>query len=386
MSKRQKISLVVPVCVLALVIIGVLLKIGATQESKLVIGGLFALTGDGADWGTTEEKAVRLAIQEANDTGGIQGKKIELIVEDGPAEKVNDSVTAFRKLVDISQVPVVLGPTWDDVAAALAPLADQTKAVVVAPDASSGIEAKKDFAFFFSVYVPENSEMTRLVKHLKSKGIKKVSTVYNQDPFSQQWRDTFVTEAKRAGLNVVSEFPISDPDAKDFRTQISRLKQVRPDAVYVEFTSQDTKGPFMRQAKELGLTTVLVSSSTSQSESILEKYGTYMEGLIYAFPQETQRQKEFLKKYKAQYGEAPKAPAAPYAYDAASMIVKVLRDGARTSEEIRKALLAIKDFQGASADHISFNDQGRVQWPAEEFVIKTIKGGKFTEVKKLDGR
>lgn len=344
------------------------------------IGGLFALTGDGADWGSTEEKAVRMAIEEVNVAGGIRGDKIELIVEDGPAEKVNDSVTAFRKLVDVNKVSVVLGPTWDDVAAALAPLADQTKVVVIAPDASSGIEAKKDFAFFFSVYTPEDSEMARLVKYLKGRGARKVSTVYNQDPFSQQWRDAFAAAAKRTGLDIVSEFPISDPDAKDFRTQIIKLQASQPDAVYVEFTSQDTKGPFMRQVKELGLPAMLVSSSTSQTESTVEKYGTYMEGLLYAFPRETRRQKEFLEKFKTKYGEMPKAPAAPYAYDATNMLIKVLRDGARTSEEIRKALLAIKDFQGVSAEHISFNDRGRVQWPTEEFVIKTVKGGKFVEV------
>lgn len=378
--KKVWLGLVLMAIVVAIGLLILVWRTGTRGEKATVVGALFALTGDGADWGTTEAKAVRMAIQEANDAGGIQGMKIELIVEDGPAEKVNDSVTAFRKLVDINKVRVVVGPTWDDVAAALAPLADQSKVVVISPDASSGIEAKKDFAFFFSVYTPEYSEMASLVSYLKSKGAKKVSTVYNQDPFSQQWRDAFVAEAKRAGFDIASEFPISDPDAKDFRTQITRLKGLRPEAVYVEFTSQDTKGPFMRQAKELGLSTVLVSSSTSQTESTLEKYGRYIEGLIYAFPRGTQKQKEFLEKYKSKYGEAPKAPAAPYAYDAANMLIKVLRDGAGTSEEIRTALLSLKDFQGASAERISFNEKGRVQWRAEEFVIKTVKEGKFVEV------
>lgn len=381
MNTKRRIAAFIGFVVLVLIVLAIYFTQRKPLEpSAIRIGGLFALTGDGADWGTTEEKAVRMAIQEANDGGGIRGKKIDLTVEDAPAEKVNDSVTAFRKLVDVYKVPAILGPTWDDVAAALAPLADQNKVVVSAPDASSGIEAKKDFLFFFSVFTPEFSEMASLVKYLKSKGATKVSIVYNQDPFSQQWRDAFVTESKRTNLAIISEFPISDPDAKDFRTQIVKLKELRPDAVYVEFTSQDTKGPFMRQAKELGLKTVLVSSSTSQTESTLEKYGKYIEGLIYAFPRETPRKKEFQEKFKAKFGESPKAPAAPYAYDAANMLIKVLRDGARTGDEIRTALLAIKDFQGVSAEHISFNEKGRVQWPAEEFVIKTVKDGKFMEV------
>jgi branched-chain amino acid transport system substrate-binding protein len=313
---------------------------------------------------------------------GFFNTLLELIIEDGPAEKVNESVTAFRKLVDVNKVRVILGPTWDDVAAALAPLADQTKTVVIAPDASSGVEAKKDFSFFFSVYLPEDSEMASLASYLSSKGVKKVGTVYNQDPFSQQFRDAFVTEAKRARLEVISEFPISDPDAKDFRTQITRLKESKPDAIYVDFTSQDTKGPFMRQTKELGLQAMVVSSSTSQTESTLERFGTFLEGLTYAFPKETQRQQDFFARYQAKYGEGPRAPAAQYAYDAANMLIKVLKDGARTSEEIRKGLLSLKDYRGVSAERISFNEKGRVQWPTEGYIIKTVKDGKFVEVAK----
>ena len=377
---RKRLWFGISVAAIIVIIVLFLFKIGDRNEKGIVIGGLFALTGDGADWGSTEEKAVRLAIQKANEAGGVNGKEIKLIVEDGPAEKVNDSVTAFRKLVDINKVSVILGPTWDDVAAAVAPLADQNKVVVIAPDASSGIETKKDYEFFFSIFTPEYSEMARVVKYLKSKGIKKVSTVYNQDPFSQQWRDAFVMEARRVGLELIPEFPISDPDTKDFRTQITKLKENRPDAVYVEFTSQDTKGPFMRQAKELDLKSLLISSSTSETESTLEKYGKYIEGLIYAFPKKTSQQMEFLSQYRSKYGEIPKAPAAPYAYDAANMVIKVLREGARTGEEIRKALLAIKDFQGVTAEHISFNEKGRILWPEEGFIIKTVKDGKFIEV------
>jgi branched-chain amino acid transport system substrate-binding protein len=383
MKTKRYVNSFIGFLVLLLIVIGIYYYMqdsSIREQSVVKMGGLFALTGSGADWGITEEKAVRMAVEKANNEGGINGKKIELIIEDGPAERVNESVSAFIKLIDVKKVSVVLGPTWDDVAAALAPLADQKKVVVIAPDASSGIEAKKDFPFFFSIFTPEDNEMARLVKYVKEKGSKTASTIFNQDPFSQQWSDTFKMEAKRAGLDIVSEFPISDPDTKDFRTQIVKLKQSKVDVVYVEFTSQDTKGPFMRQAKELGLSSLIVSSSTSETESTLEKYGMYIEGLIYAFSKGTPQNKEFMEEYKTKYGEAPKAPSAPYAYDSAKMVIKVLRDGAITADEIRKALLSIKNYKGVSADNISFNEKGRVQWPVEGFVIKTVKGGKFIEV------
>jgi len=381
-SKIKTLSWILPVTALVVLSLSGILSCNRSIEPEThKIGGLFALTGVGADFGTTELNAVQMAIQEANDRGGIQGKNIELIVEDAPAENVNESVTAFKKLVDVDKVSIVIGPTWDDVGAAIAPLADQNQLVVFAPDASSGLEAKQDFPFFFSGYPLEDSEMASLASYLKSKGVRTVATVYNQDPFSEQFRSTFVREAKRAGLEVVSEFAISDPDAKDFRTQITRLKGSPPDAVYVEFTSQDTKGPFMRQAKELGLETIFVSSGSSETQSLLDSYGTFVEGLTYAFPRSTQRQKEFFERYQAVYGEIPRAITAPHAYDSMNMLIKVLRDGARSGEEIRRALLAIEDYPGVSSEHISFDEKGRVQWPPEGYVIKTVKDGKFVEVK-----
>ena len=348
-----------------------------TIPETIKIGALFALTGSGADWGQDEAEATRLAIEEVNNSGGINGKKIELILEDGPADDVNKSVTAFQKLINVNKVTSILGPTWDDVAAALAPLADQNKVVVLAPDASSGIEREKQYDYFFSIFAPEKSEMQKLVQFLKDKGVKKVATIYNLDPFSKQWRDTFAEVAKEQNFEVANDFPISDPESKDFRTQITRLKEGKADAIYIEFTSQDTKGPFMRQAKELKLDTIIVSSSTSDSQSLLDNYGQYLEGFYIASPKQTKESEELIKKFQTRYGHLSRSPAIPYAYDAAKILVEVLKKGARTGEEIKNALYQIKDYSGATSINISFDKTGRAVWSINTYEIKVVKDGKF---------
>lgn len=340
------------------------------------IGALFALTGDGADWGQDEADAAKMAIEDANKAGGINGKKIELILEDAPAEDTDKSVTAFNKLINIHKVAIVLGPTWDDVAAAIAPLADRNKVVVVAPDASSGIERKESYDYFFCVFAPEKSEMTRLVEFMKTKGVKKVGIVYNLDPFSKQWRDTFVDTAKNAGLDVKIDFPISDPESKDFRTQIARMKEADVDAVYIEFTSQDTKGPFMRQAMELGLDSMFLSSSTTDTQSLLDNYSQYMQNIFIASPKQTEAAKEFLKKFEKKFGHAPKSPAAIYAYDAANIAIEVIREGG----DINENLYNLKDYKGVTSPGISFGKNGYVIWSSDAYEIKTVKGNKFESV------
>jgi branched-chain amino acid transport system substrate-binding protein len=348
-------------------------------EEKISIGGIFALTGSAADWGQAEQRGVQLAIDKANQEGGINSRQIELASEDAQAEKVDDNVTAFRKLANVKKVPVIIGPTWDDAAVAIAPLADSTKTLVIGADISSGVEAKKDYPFFFSIYTPEAIEMQALNNYLVKNNLKKVSVVFNQDPFSGQWRESFVRAATTKGVTIISEYPISDANSKDFRTQIAKLKTQKPNAIYIEFADQATKGTFMRQAKELGLQSKIVSSSTSETQSNLDQYGTYIEGLTYTFPRASAAQQAFNTAFKAKYNELPKAPSAANAYDATNLVIAAMKEGATTGEAIRVKLLAKKDYVGASSSSISFSPTGRVQWPASSFTIKKVASKKFVE-------
>lgn len=370
--KSRKIALI---AVAAALLIGVLAIVLHNRDgsAEMVIGGAFALTGDAADWGQDERRGVELAVQDWREEN--PGRKIKLAVEDAPATDVSASVTAFRTLVDLRGAKVVIGPTWDDAAAAIAPLADRERVVVVAPDASSGIERERDYGFFFSVFTPEQIELRRLVQFLRAKGASKVATVYNQDPFSRQWRDAFANAAAEQRLNIVEEFPVGDPETQDFRTQIERLKRLDIDAVYVEFTTQDTKGPFMRQARELGLQTLIVSSSTSETESLLRNYGEYLEGLTYAYPRTTPSMGAFLAKFQKAFGTRPRSPAAPYAYDATRLVLSVIAAGHQEPSEIKSALLAIRSYDGVTATGLRFGETGRVQWPSESFIIKRVSSG-----------
>jgi branched-chain amino acid transport system substrate-binding protein len=349
------------------------------NTDKIFLGGVFALTGSAADWGQAEKNGMQMAIDQANTSGGINGKQIELASEDAQAEKVDDNVSAFKKLTDIKKVPVIIGPTWDDAAVAIAPLADASKTLVIGADISSGVEAKKDYPYFFSIYTPETIEMQALNDYLVKNNLKKVSIVFNQDPFSSQWRESFARAATAKGVTITSEYPISDANSKDFRTQITKLKTQKPDAIYIEFADQATKGTFMRQSKELGLTSKIVSSSTSETQSNLDQYGSYIEGLIYTFPRNTPAQDAFNAAFKAKYKELPKAPSAVYAYDATNLVIAAMKEGATTGEAIRANILAKKDYAGASSSKISFSPTGRVQWPASSFTIKKVTDKKFVE-------
>ncbi len=83
----------------------------------------------------------------------------------------------------------------------------------------------------------------------------------------------------------------------------------------------------------------------------------------------------FLEKFEEAFRTRPSSPAAPYAYDAARLVLSVLDAGHVEPAEIRTALLAIRSFDGVTATGLHFSDTGRVQWPSESFVIKQVQAG-----------
>jgi ABC-type branched-subunit amino acid transport system substrate-binding protein len=350
------------------------------KASTVALAITVALTGDGADWGQTELNAVNLAVLDAERTGKIPKGFVVVEANDASATDVASAVSTYRRSVALQTPYAVIGPTWDDSAAAIAPVSTELQEVTISPDASSGVERKRDYPYFFSTFAPEAGEMAALTTYLSDKKLTKAAIVYNQDPFSQQLHDEFRQAAIAHGLKIIGDFPIADPDARDFRGIIARLNSLSPDVVYIEMTSQGAKGPFMQQIRELGATWRIVSSSTTDTESLLKQYGSILDGIEFASARQTKARASLEAEYKSQFGQAPASPAAPYAYDAAGMLISAIRAGVKPGAPLRTYLLNQKSFEGASASDMRFDGQGRIEWPLTAYELRGIKDGKVQTI------
>jgi len=355
--------------------------IGAEKDARVVkIGGVFALSGGGAYWGEDEMRAVQLAIDESNAKGGVNGRAIELIVEDAPAnENTQKGISAFKKLVEVDHVDVVIGPTWDIVAQAIAPIADQTKTVIVSPSSSSGVEKNHDYLYFFSTALPEYAEMVRMSEYAKSNGWNRIGIVRSSDSFSETVSTKLKEGGETAGVDVVADLTVSGLTTTDFRSEIVRMKKESVDAVYIVFSDEASKCPFLKQAKELGLTKQILSSLSTESPDSLEKCAAVMEGIRYTAQKQPPQYSELLENYKERFGMEPTAPATANAYDAATVVIEEMRKGNDTPEKLRTALLT-RQFSGALGDNLSFSPNGYLVMPSEQFVIKTVRNGEFVVV------
>jgi len=345
-----------------------------SEKAKTIkIGAIFDQTGDVASYGEDELKSVKLAVEEINGAGGINGRKIELIPENAPALDVRQNISAFNKLVDVDGVVAIIGPNWDDAVSALIPLAEKAKIPVVSPDPDGGQRTSKDVAheYYFSLWYPQDVEAEKLADFLSSREVKKIDILRNLDPFSQKEYELIKGTTAKYHIALVSDIQVVDSGVKDFRSQIIKLKADKVDAVFVNFQNPEAKCPALKQLGDLAFDKIIIGESSTETISCKD----LLEGTFYSFPNATKKSQDLNARFVKKYGVAPKTPAVPNAYDATIMIADALRGGNLTGTDIKDYLKNLKTFDGALGPSISFDSQNNLKLTASDFVIKTIKNG-----------
>lgn len=350
----------------------------ATIEPAIKIGGLFALSGAGASWGIDEMDAARMAIDEANEGGGVGGTSIEIVIEDSKTISMQ-SVAGFEKLTSVEGVEAVIGPTWDESTSAIAPIADAKEVVLISPSAGGEVQEPDRHPFLFVTAYPDHSATLRLQEFMDSRGHNRIVVIHNLNAWAQYVKDTFESGMPAYNISSVGEYGLND-DVSDFRTTILRIEKEKPDAVFFVFTTDETIQPFVQQAIESGLDIPLYTASQTESEQTAKWYSDYPNQIFHPFPKRNDRLTEFESRFEESYGRKPSSPSAAPAYDATRLVINALRNGARSGKEIKEALDKAKGIPGVTFETIGFTDKGLIDAGPDVFVIKTVKNGKFAEV------
>jgi branched-chain amino acid transport system substrate-binding protein len=356
-----------------LIIFACLLIVGCqptTNEQTVTIGGLFALTGYGAAWGEAEQNGVQLAITQANAAGGINGKQITLIPEDTQS-KASGALNAYNKLTHVNNINILIGPTWEESASVVTPVAITDNVLLISPSSYKSIY-DQNTRTVFSTYPPFHYQFGPVRAYTNQHDIKKIAVVYGDETFSTIMYELFIEEAKRNKWEITDVFK-TQLDAKDYRTLLLKIKASDAQLIYIPMES-DELGTLMKQAKELGVTTPIFSIDSVEGDDTFESYGSATEGVLYPAPVTGPNYARFEQQYKEMYGDTPDISSAANAYDATNLIIEALRSGAATTEEIAVYLHAVQNYAGASGN-ITFTERGIIK--EKEYVLKTIRNGSY---------
>lgn len=338
------------------------------DEKEIKIGVVLPLSGTAAGHGEDVMGGINLALKELNDSGINQEFKIKLMIEDNQSTP-QGSVNSLSNLINIHKVPVIIGPLASSDMLAMAPIAEKAKVVLISPGASSPkLSDAGDYIFRNSLLAePQGEMMAQFCFHNLHK--ENVAILFVNDETGRGYIGAFEKKFQMLGGKILVTDNY-DKQGTDFRTQLAKIKEAKPDAIYAPSTPQ-TLGYILRQSRELGINATFIANYGVEGEALISIAGETAEGIYYtSIPIDI----EFTKKYENVYGRKPTI-GAPLGYDTLKLVVKAIKDNGYSSDDIKMGLYGIRDARGATGN-IVFDEKGDAM---KEIIIKTVKNGSFIE-------
>ena len=215
--------------ILAVFLISLLIFGCTKKEKEIKIGAILPLSGYAAQYGKWIQEALELARERTNKHGGIRGRKLEIIYEDDQAIPTI-AANAMNKLCKVNKVPVVIGSWASSCVLAQAPIANRTHTVLIALAASPKIRDAGDY--IFRVAPDARLPLPKLVSFIIKRGDKTIAILYINNDFGKDQAAVFKEKFERAGgIIVMSE--AYNSKSLDFRTLLTKVKQLKPDGIFL---------------------------------------------------------------------------------------------------------------------------------------------------------
>ena len=342
------------------------------------VGEYASLTGSEATFGQSSHKGTQLAVDELNASGGVLGKKIQLLTEDNQSQ-AGQSATVVRKLISSDGVVAILGEVASSRSLEAAPICQQNKIPMISP-ASTNPKVTEAGDYIFRVCFIDPFQGTVMANFArKTLKLQKVAVLTDvKSDYSVGLAKFFKEGLVAGGGKIAVEQNYSGGD-KDFNAQLTSIKASNPDGIFVPGYYTEV-GLIALQAKQLGLTVPIFGGDGWESSSLVPIGGTALEGDYFSThfsPEDTSPAvQNFVKQYKQKFNETPDAMAA-LGYDSVMILADAMKKtGSTDGAKVRDALAAEKDFPGVTGN-LTMDANRNASKPA---VILTIKNGAFKYV------
>ena len=342
---------------------------------SITIGTVTTNSGTAAAYGEAEVKGFELAVSEINAKGGINGKKVKLESMDDKGDATEAS-NAYNKLAGDNNVLAVAGPTISATTAAVAPLADQSKLVTIAPAATSDSIETGNYLFrtcFKDSYQGEVAARFA-AENLK---VKKVAVLYGTgDPYSSGVGEAFAKAAEKLGMQVVAKESSSSADDTEYSAQLQKIQASGAELLYAPYY-YSVAGPYIiPQARSVGFEGYVMGPDGYDGLKLTgdkSQYNkTYYTTHYSADDNTNTKVQDFIKSYKSKNNAEPNTFAA-LGYDTIYMIKQAIEKAGKnaTREDVRNAVAGMT-FDGVTGK-FTMDKSGS---PTKSVIVLEMKDGK----------
>ena len=348
---------------------------GTEIGKTLKIGFNFEETGDVASYGTAEQKGAKLAVDEINKAGGVDGKQIEVTDKDNKSE-LSEASTVSTNLVTQAKVNTIIGPaTSGGTGAAITNAAKASVPLITPSGTQDDLTKGQDYLFrttfidsfqgkILSKYVTDNLKAKKVVLYYD-----------NSSDYAKGMAKAFQEEYKG---EIVATETFASKDT-DFQAALTKFKGKDFDALVVPGYYTEA-GKIVNQARGIGIDKPIVGGDGFNSEEFISQATPAAATNVYYVSgystsgDMTAKAKKFLEAYKAKYNEEPSMFSA-LAYDSVYMVAEASK-GAKNSVDIKENLAKLKDFEGVTGSITMDKNHN----PVKSALMIGLKDGKVDTV------
>jgi branched-chain amino acid transport system substrate-binding protein len=357
----------------------VFLSACAKKGSEIKIGVVAAITGRESSIGNDVVNAVKLAVEEANKSGAFQ-KKIKVIAYDDKSDP-KEAVNAARKLANDEDVIAVVGHLTSGCTLPASKIYNEADITMITPSSTNPKITKQGFENVFRTCMTDDVQGAAsgefAVNVLKKRNI---AVLHDKTPYGQGLAEEFKKSAAQCGAKILIYESIT-PNEMDYSAILIKIKSLNPEALF--FGGMYNEGALLtKQMKTLGIKVQFISGDGCYVPEFIKQAGISAEGAVTSFVappyDKLPSSKEFLAKYRKKYGEIK--TYAPYAYDAANLIIGALK---RVTEidrkEVMLAVASTQNYNGVTGS-ISFDENGDVE--SKKVYFYRVQNSKFDWITK----
>jgi branched-chain amino acid transport system substrate-binding protein len=333
------------------------------------IGVIAPLTGSNADRGTEITRVVNLYAKIANDR---QGKyKYEFTIDDGKCGLGSSATTIAQKFIFVDHYRfLIAGCSGETMQAGM--IANRAGVLTIGVLASD--PAVRDLGdYVFRTYADIDRGVEIMTREMHSHALGRIAVLNEELAFTLKIKALL---EKYLGQAIVSsqDFP---SESSDFRTLAAKIKQFKPDAVYLNCSSPKTCVPLVNQVRTLGISQPLYTYYMPEEKTFLDATGANSEGIKFigtpVVSETSDDFKHFMEAYRAAY---PDGPVVEFllrtTHDAAKALIDAIEQVGPEASAARDFLYRYKS--DGALGMISFDDKGDIV--GVDFVLKKIAGGK----------
>lgn len=352
---------------LAIVVVVILIAIGVNNKKDdgvIKIGFIGPLTGGAASYGEQYKAGVQFAYDDLLQNGEKDGKKFQVIYEDGGCDP-KISTNAAQKLINVDKVDAIIGGFCSGETMAIIDLVNQNKIPEITSGSAPEINGKSKYIFqSWPIDSYAGKMMADLVKKSNSS---KVAVLSANTTYALGISDVFIKDYGNVAM--YEKFTDSQTDFKDI---IAKVKSINADALVVNTQTPATLVLFAKQLREAGVKTQIYTAYHNGAEVL---NSPNLAGMISIdAPVIGNDTKNVVKRYKDKTGVDASLPyVLAESYDSLDLFIRAFTSEGKNPDKIVKFLGDVKDFQGLSGTFSFVNNQiDGLSLPARQLVNKKL--------------